>query len=99
MADTHREVTLQAQALSGIVSAAYPDLGGSVERAAGIVNPLSNLATESGGNLTVRRCPVAWKHSLPVWGKPGSDREMMRHVKRTLDPKNVFNPGRLFGDL
>lgn len=25
--------------------------------------------------------------------------ELMRHVKRTLDPDNVFNPGRLFGDV
>ena len=35
---------------------------------------------------------------LPVWGRPRGDRELMRHVKATLDPKNVFNPGRLFVD-
>lgn len=29
--------------------------------------------------------------ALPGW-------ELMRHVKRTLDPDNVFNPGRLFAD-
>ena len=51
------------------------------------------------GNFMVRRCPVPLKKTLPVWGKPGSDRELMKHLKRTLDPKNVFNPGRLFGDL
>ena len=34
-----------------------------------------------------------------MWGRPGGDRELMRDVKTTLDPKNVFNPGRLFGDL
>lgn len=32
-------------------------------------------------------------------GKPTPDQELMRHVKKTLDPDNVFNPGRLFGDL
>jgi glycolate oxidase FAD binding subunit len=51
------------------------------------------------GNVVVRRCPTAAKKALPVWGRPTGDREQMRHVKRMLDPKNVFNPGRLFGDL
>jgi glycolate oxidase FAD binding subunit len=30
---------------------------------------------------------------------PSPDVELMRHVKKTLDPDNVFNPGRLFGDV
>jgi glycolate oxidase FAD binding subunit len=47
----------------------------------------------------LRRCPVAAKRSRPVWGTPPPAWELMRHVKRTLDPDDVFNPGRLFGDL
>lgn len=54
--------------------------------------------TPSDGAI-VRRCPADAKKSLPVWGKPSADWELMRHVKKTLDPDNVFNPGRLFGDL
>ena len=46
----------------------------------------------------IRRCPSERKKSLPVWGAPPSGWELMRHVKKTLDPDNVFNPGRLFGD-
>ncbi|MCE9565740.1 MAG: FAD-binding oxidoreductase [Planctomycetes bacterium] len=46
----------------------------------------------------IRRSPGS-KKGLPVWGKPTPDWELMRHVKKTLDPDNVFNPGRLFGDL
>jgi len=53
----------------------------------------------AGANFTVRRCPTAWKKDLPVWGRPTNDRDLMRRVKQTLDPRNVFNPGRLFGDL
>ncbi len=52
-----------------------------------------------GDTLTVRRCPPELKRTLSLWGKPGGDWEMMRHVKKTLDPDGVFNPGRLFGDL
>jgi glycolate oxidase FAD binding subunit len=47
----------------------------------------------------LRRCPAPLKRTLPVWGTPAGDREMMKHLKRTLDPKNMFNPGRLFADV
>jgi glycolate oxidase FAD binding subunit len=50
-------------------------------------------------SYTIRRCPAEEKKSLPVWGKPSVDWELMRHVKKTLDPDNVFNPGRLFADV
>ena len=45
-----------------------------------------------------RRCPGDRKKSLPVWGAPPAGWELMRHIKKTLDPDNVFNPGRLFGE-
>lgn len=48
--------------------------------------------------VVVRRCPPERKKSLSVWGAASSDWELMRHVKKTLDPDNVFNPGRLFAD-
>ncbi|HSQ57211.1 MAG TPA: FAD-linked oxidase C-terminal domain-containing protein, partial [Gemmata sp.] len=47
----------------------------------------------------IRRCPVEAKKSLSVWGKPTPAWELMRTVKQTLDPDDVFNPGRLFGDV
>lgn len=46
-----------------------------------------------------RRCPAARKSGLPVWGASPPGWDLMRHVKKTLDPDNVFNPGRLFGDI
>jgi glycolate oxidase FAD binding subunit len=47
----------------------------------------------------LRRCPLESKKTLRVWGKPPAAWEMMRHIKKTLDPENVFNPGRLFGEV
>lgn len=53
---------------------------------------------------------VIWVHAdAPVAGceprrghaprpAPSPAWELMRHVKKTLDPDNVFNPGRLFGE-
>jgi len=54
---------------------------------------------EGGTDGAVIRRASGSKKGLPVWGKPTPDWELMRHVKKTLDPDNVFNPGRLFGDL
>jgi glycolate oxidase FAD binding subunit len=44
------------------------------------------------------RAPVDVKRKRGVWGPLPDSWELMRHVKRTLDPDNVFNPGRLFAD-
>ncbi len=90
-------VRLHAHALNGIV---HGHVAAALTQAdvSAMVNKLADAAADAGGNLTVRRCPPAWKAALPVWGRPTADRALMRHVKRTLDPDDVFNPGRLFGD-
>ncbi|QJW98338.1 Glycolate dehydrogenase, FAD-binding subunit GlcE [Frigoriglobus tundricola] len=49
--------------------------------------------------VVVRRSPVERKKALSLGGAPPAGWELMRHIKRTLDPDNVFNPGRLFGDV
>jgi glycolate oxidase FAD binding subunit len=48
----------------------------------------------AASHLTLPRCPPAWKSRLPVWGKARGDAALMRQVKRALDPRGVFNPGR-----
>jgi glycolate oxidase FAD binding subunit len=91
-------IAVHAHALNGIVYGHVADEMSEAD-AARMVKNLASLAADAGGNLTIRRCPPAWKKTLPVWGRASGDRELMRRIKMTLDPKNVFNPGRLFGDL
>jgi glycolate oxidase FAD binding subunit len=91
-------VYVRAHALNGIVYG-YSDYPVSHDGATPLAKLLADTAAECGGTLTVPRCPVEMKKSLPVWGKPSPAWELMRHVKKTLDPDNVFNPGRLFGDI
>ncbi len=95
----HPDLILHAHAGNGIVygHVASPDL--TLERASALLATLAPRAADGDGNLVVRRCLVEWKKVLPVWGRPGGDRALMRSVKLALDPKNAFNPGRLFGDL
>ncbi len=63
------------------------------------VDQLRVEAVRLGGNLTLPRCPTAWKERLPVWGEPESDLAVARRVKHALDPGSVLNPGRFVGDI
>lgn len=71
----------------------------SAEKAAGIVARLTTASDTANGNVVVSACPPAWKKSLPIWGQPRGDRDLMRTIKATLDPQNLFNPGRMFAEL
>lgn len=52
-----------------------------------------------GGDIVTRRAPPEWKKPHRVGPPSGGAWELMKHLKRTLDPDGVFNPGRLFGDV
>jgi glycolate oxidase FAD binding subunit len=83
---------LQAHAGNGIiVGHAGNDL--TQERARTLIQRLREvLPTE--GNIVIQRCPPAWKGSLPIWGNPRGDGWLMRTIKKNLDPRGLFNPGR-----
>jgi glycolate oxidase FAD binding subunit len=95
----HPDLIIHAHAGNGVVYGHVESAELTAERASALLAALGPGTAEGGGSLTVRRCLVDWKKVLPVWGLPRGDRALMRAVKTTLDPKNVFNPGRLFGDL
>lgn len=88
-----------AEALNGVVW--FAGSGDPTEEATARIRDLIDYSSgpTDGRTVTCRRCPPEWKKSLPVWGTPPAGWELMRHVKKTLDPDNVFNPGRLFGDI
>lgn len=89
----HSDLLIHAHAGNGIAFG-HIETELSVERASAILAALGGAS-----HLMVRRCAPEWKQVLPVWGNTRGDRDVMRTVKRTLDPKDVFNPGRLFGDV
>jgi glycolate oxidase FAD binding subunit len=84
---------IHAHALNGIVWLHAPD---EFDPAAGSALAwMDQCSTRCGGTEVVRRCPTEWKRVFRIWGRPGSDRELMRAVKQALDPADVLNPGRL----
>ncbi len=56
-------------------------------------------ARDAGGHGMIERCPTELKRALSVWGPEREDQPLMQTVKSTLDPGNVFAPGRFFGGI
>jgi glycolate oxidase FAD binding subunit len=91
-------IRLHAHAGSGIVRGHLSgDL--TVERVAAMLKELTEAATAAEGNLVLPHCPVTWKRDLPVWGRERGDLWLMRQVKKQMDPRNMFNPGRFVGAI
>jgi len=49
-----------------------------------------------GGVVVLRRFPTELAQVETIWGPPRGDWPLMRHLKRTLDPDELWNPGRSF---
>ena len=47
-----------------------------------------------GSSAEVAQCPKEAKHHFDVWGTTPTDVNMMRAVKRAIDPNNILNRGR-----
>jgi glycolate oxidase FAD binding subunit len=92
------EAGLQAHAASGIVLGHVAEEGRR-DQAAAVVQGLRERAASCGGYVVVTRCPPAWKDAAFVWGPPRGDWALMAAVKQKLDPRRLFNPGRLVGGL
>lgn len=95
--EAHPGLAIHGHAGNGVVFASIPSAETTAEKAAGIVARLTPLTGDSNGNVEVLDCPSEWKATVPFWGRPPRDLALMRTVKQTLDPGDLFNPGRLFG--
>lgn len=89
---------LLAHAGNGIIFGHLPE-NVTLERASEAVRQLRERAVTAGGNLVLLRCPTEWKATLGVWGERRGEWELMKAVKRQLDPKDLFNPGRFVGGI
>jgi glycolate oxidase FAD binding subunit len=89
---------IQSHAGNGIIRAHLLEEP-TIEEIAPEVDRLRLEAVSLGGNLTLPRCPTAWKERLGVWGQSRGDWAMAEKVKAALDPAGVLNPGRFVGKI
>ena len=63
------------------------------------VSQLFSCANEKNGSATLLHAPDWLKAQVNVWGATRADFPLMQRVKRSLDPQNIFAPGRFVGGL
>jgi glycolate oxidase FAD binding subunit len=81
----------------GVLYAGLPP-GTAAAAAAGVVEALRSAAAEHAGTLTVLTAPPEVRAAVDAWGPvPGID--LMRRVKREMDPGHRLAPGRFVGGI
>ncbi len=89
---THSQAVVHAHAGNGIAFVHIPNEP-KPDRLSTILQELASDRKED--NIQILHCPHAWKTGLPVWGHDRGDRRLMGTIRATLDPRRVFNPGRV----
>jgi glycolate oxidase FAD binding subunit len=86
------DVPAVARAGTGVCYGYYPD---AVSGAAW----MRGTCLARGWKAVIEFAPPGEKQRLDLWPNPGPDLEVMRRVKRMFDPRNLLNPGRLYGRI
>ena len=63
------------------------------------IRTVRRAAETCGGYAVIERCPLALKRRMDVWGDEVEGLELMRRVKREMDPKGILSPGRFVGGI
>ena len=63
------------------------------------INALREVAHHHSAHVVVERCPLEVKRHIDVWGDSLEGMDIMRRVKRQLDPAGILNPGRFVGRI
>ena len=66
------------------------------EEAVRALERLRQRVENLGGSLVIEKAPVEIKQEIDSWGGFGSRIELMKRIKRQLDPGNLLSPGRMF---
>ncbi len=64
-----------------------------------LIKKLTSEAVKNEGNLVVESSPFSIRKKVDVWGKSRSDHQVMRRIKKQVDPSGVLNPGRFLGGI
>lgn len=71
----------------------------TVEKLARVCQQILEAARQAEGGGMIERCPSELKRAMSVWGPKSEAQSLMQIVKKALDPRNVFSPGRFVGGI
>lgn len=60
---------------------------------------LQEVCRPAGWKAVIEFAPPERKPGLELWPEPGANLDVMRRIKRLFDPRNLLNPGRLYGRI
>ena len=98
---TDAGISVQAHAGNGVVHGHLPDSVLSVDAAVALIQPLRDFIQNGSataapgpkGGFTVLNCSAEWRSSFAQAGGQTTSTELMKKVKQSLDPRNVFPRG------
>lgn len=93
-----RGISLAAHAANGIAVGHLSDDVATCEAAATVLDPLHKFCHEAKGNLKILQSVPGWKTQLSPFGQPAGDWGLMRQLKQEMDPADLLNRGKLFGE-
>jgi len=64
-----------------------------------LIEKLTSEAVKNEGNLVVESSPLLIKKKVEVWGQSRRDYEVMRRLKKQIDPAGILNRGRFVGGI
>lgn len=64
-----------------------------------LIQEIQRSLSELSGNAIVECAPLAIRHHAAVWGQSMPTDELMREIKRSIDPHHLLNAGRFIGGI
>ena len=96
---SHEDWEIVAHAGNGIVRFQRQDDSSNRDVVLEASSEVRRIVAELGGHSIIDQCPTEWKSDLDVWGPPRGDFWLMKRIKESLDPDNIFNPGRFVAGI
>lgn len=81
------------QPLTGLINGELP-AEATEEQAVERINALRQQLHKLGGILSISSCPAQWRVRLLPFGTPRPEWKLMRKIKQTLDPHDLFQRNR-----
>jgi glycolate oxidase FAD binding subunit len=95
-------VNFSGGALVGIARATVEAVGDTAEISRRFIAWISNLQSDMkhiGVRTVVDFAPVSVRKLISIWDESTAEQKIMRGIKRSIDPHEILNPGRIMGGL